>query len=55
MCWQVYFFLLLSILVTEGCESIEVATFNPNRIVALIFTNHVSQNKGVYPLLSWTR
>jgi hypothetical protein len=42
-------------MITEGCESNEVATFNPNHTIAFIYANHFFKTKGVYPLLSWTR
>jgi hypothetical protein len=49
------FFFILSIMVTKGCESNEVATFSPNRPFALIFAYHFPKTKGVYRLLSWAR
>jgi hypothetical protein len=49
------FFLILSIMVTKGCESNEVATFNPNRPFALIFAYHFPKTKGVNRLLPWAR
>ena len=42
------FFFILSIMVTKGCESNEVATFSPNRPFALIFAYHFPKTKGVY-------